>query len=100
MDVSFASDRLLQCYRDRKTRVREWGDKIAGLYVRRVDVLHAARDAQELRRIRSLRFHALKGDRSGQYAIDLDDAYRLIVVFKNDAMTVVEVEEVSKHYDD
>ena len=32
--------------------------------------------------------------------LDLGPAYRLIVTFQDRAMTVVQVEEVSKHYDD
>ena len=100
MDVKFGTARLLKCYEDQRTRTKEWGGKIARLYVQRVDALYAARDAQDLRSLQSLKFHALTGSRKGQYAVWLDGFYRLIVTFEGRAMTVVTVEEVSKHYGD
>ena len=100
VDVRFRTDTLKRAYEEEKVRTREWGERVARLYVRRVDTLYAAENAQTLRLIRALRFHALKGDRKGQYAIDLDEAYRLILKFEGKAMTIVQVEEVSHHYDD
>jgi proteic killer suppression protein len=100
VDVSFKTTRLRRCYEDAKARTKEWGTKVAQLYVQRVDLLHAVEDAQRLRGFRSIDFHALAGDRKGQYALRLDGFYRLIVTFSDRRMTVVQVEEVSKHYGD
>jgi toxin HigB-1 len=100
VDVSFKTVRLRKCYEDAKTRTKEWGEKVARLYVQRVDLLYAAADAQALREFRSIDFHALTGDRKGEYALRLDGFYRLIVKFQDKRMTVVQVEEVSKHYGD
>jgi plasmid maintenance system killer protein len=86
-----------------KTRVKalgKWGAKIARQYIARVNLLHAIRNAQDLRNFKALHFHALEGARAGQYAIRLDDAWRLIVSFDDKGMTIVRVEEVSKHYGD
>lgn len=100
MEVKFKTDRLQKCYQDEKARKKSWGEKVAKLYVQRVDILYAAPDAQALRALRSLDFHALKGDRQGQYSMRIDNVYRLIVTFENQPMTVVSVEEVTKHYGD
>lgn len=100
MEVRFRTDRLRKCYEDNRTRTREWGAKIGRLYVQRVDALLAAGDAQTLRALRSLDFHALTGERKGEYALRLDGFYRLIVSFLDKGMTIVRVEEVSKHYGD
>ena len=100
VDVRFGADTLRRAYEDEKARTREWGHVVARLYVRRIDTLYAAESAQTLRALQSLRFHALTGQRRGQYALDLGPAYRLIVTFQDRAMTVAQVEEVSKHYDD
>ena len=54
---------------------------------------------EELYTIRSLRFHKLSGEREGQYAIVLDDRWRLIVSYM-DAESKFRVEEVSRHYGD
>jgi proteic killer suppression protein len=100
VDVRFGADKLRRAYEDEKTRTREWGRVVARLYVQRIDTLYAAENAQTLRALQSLRFHALTGQRKGQYAVDLGPAYRLILAFQDRAMTVVQVEEVSKHHDD
>ena len=100
VDVKFRTDKLKRAYEDDRVRTREWGERVGRLYVQRVDTLYAAENAQTLRSVRALRFHALKGDHKGQYAIDLDAANRLILKFEGKAMTVVRVEEVSHHYDD
>jgi addiction module HigA family antidote len=94
--VRFGTARLRSCYEDQRVRAKEWGEKIGRRYVQRVDALYAAPDAQALRALRSLRFHALTGDRKGQHAIWLDGFYRLIMTFEGKAMTVVTVEEVEQ----
>jgi proteic killer suppression protein len=100
VDVRFGADKLRKAYEDEKTRTKEWGQVVARLYVRRIDTHYAVENAQTIRALQSLRFHALTGQRKGQYAVDLGPAYRLILTFQDRAMTVVQVEEVSKHYDD
>lgn len=100
MDVAFRTTRLKKCYEEERERVREWGEKVARVYVRRIDTLYAAKSAQDLHALAALRFHALKGDRTGQHAIWLTEFMRLIVTFEDEAMKIVQVEEVSKHYGD
>ena len=65
-----------------------------------MDTLKAAASAQTLGQLRSLRFHALEGERKDEYAVDLDDAWRLVMTFEDKGMTIVRVEEVIKHYGD
>jgi len=100
VEVRFGADKLKKAYEQEKVRTMEWGQVVGRLYVRRIDTLYAAENARTLRALQSLRFHALTGQRKGQYAVDLGPAYRLILTFQDRAMTVVRVEEVSKHYDD
>lgn len=77
-----------------------WGVKVARRYVERVTILQAARSVTELYEMTALHFHPLKGRRAGQYALTLGDRWRLIVRVRDEAMTMVRVEEVSKHYGD
>jgi proteic killer suppression protein len=100
MQVRFASSRLERCYRQLALAQREWGSRVGRAYVQRVNVLHAARDGRDLFALRSLDIHPLKGERKGQYAIRLGERERLIVTFSDAALTIVRVEEVSRHYDD
>ncbi len=91
MEVRFGTDQLRKAYEYRKVRTKAWGEVVARLYVRRVDTLYAAENMQTLRAIASLRLHALKGDRRGKHAIDLDNVYRLILTFEGTHMTIVSV---------
>ncbi len=100
MDVRFGTVELETCYRDAKVAQRAWGQKIARRYVQRVDTLYAAKGAKDLFALRALDLHPLKGKRQGQHALRLDDAWRMLVRFDDKGMTVVTVEEVSKHYGD
>jgi proteic killer suppression protein len=88
---------LRECFEDFAEGIREWGEIVAHRYIRRVNQITAASGRPELRAIRSLRLHPLKGGRSGQWSMVLHGRWRLIVTFAEDTVTV---EEVSNHYDD
>lgn len=98
MEVGFRTTRLRTCYEQHREAEREWGAAVARRYVQRVNLLHTVETVQDLSATRALRFHELKGDRRGQYALGLDRRMRLIVTFP--APGVVQVEEVSRHYGD
>ena len=48
---------------------------------------------------RSLHFHPLKGQRDGQYAISLNERWRLIFTYDSETETL-SIKEVTNHYDD
>ena len=100
MQIEFRTRRLRSCYTDSATGAREWGDKIARRYIERVNVLKASKSADDLHKIAALRFHPLKGGRQGQHSITLGGRWRMVVIFRDDALTVVRIEEVSAHYGD
>ena len=100
MDVRFATVELEKRYRSNADARKAWGEKIARRYVQRVDALYEAETMKDLAALRSLRLHPLKGPRRGQHAINLDGAWRLVVRFQGERLTIVRVEEVSKHYGD
>lgn len=100
MRVQFADRNLERCYRELAVARRQWGERVAGAYIRRVNVLYAARDARDLFALRALDIHPLKGERKGQYSIRLGERERLIVTFADEDLTIVRIEEVSKHYGD
>jgi proteic killer suppression protein len=47
-----------------------------------------------------LRCHPLKGDQSGQYAVNITGFYRLIFSLEGETLEIARIKEVSKHYDD
>jgi proteic killer suppression protein len=97
--VEFAANQMQRFYERYEQGARKWGETVARKYIQRINILQAAQDFQHLSGIRSLRLHPLKGDRRGQWAIDLHDRWRLIVT-PLDNPSGVRVEEVSQHYDD
>ena len=99
MKVAFRTATLKSCYEKRTSAVKKWGEKVAKSYVARINLLYRVRDARELATFQHLRFHPLKGALKGLYAIDLTERYRLIVTFQDEQMTVVRVDDVSKHYE-
>jgi proteic killer suppression protein len=80
--------------------VREFGAEVARRYIQRILIVKNTRSVDELRRLPGLRFHALSGNRDGQYAINLTGFYRLIVTLEGTELQIVRIEEVSKHYGD
>jgi toxin HigB-1 len=100
MRVQFSGRKLERCYRELASARRQWGERVARAYIRRVDTLYAARDARDLFALRALDMHPLRGEREGQYVIRLGDRERLIVTFADEDLTIVRIEEVSKHHGD
>lgn len=99
MRVEFATDELLQCFQSYSAATRRWGPDVGRKYILRVNLLLAARTLQDLSAPRSLHLHPLKGARMGQYAININDRWRLIFTYNRDE-GAVRIEEVSNHYDD
>lgn len=99
MNVSFRGRRLERAYRESAEAVRRWGPKAGRRYIVRVTQLASARDWDDILKLRALRAHALKGDRKGLWAIDMDERWRLIVRPNQEGIEI-EVVEVSRHYGD
>lgn len=70
------------------------------IYIERVNIIKHARNIDELLQLPGLRCHPLKGDREGQFAVNLTGFYRLIFTLHGDELEIATIEEVSKHYDD
>lgn len=60
-------------------------------FQKRMQVIEAAQDERDLRAMRAHRFEKLKGDRSHQYSMRLNDQFRLILEIRkgNQKNTVV-----------
>ena len=99
MNVSFRSSQLERAFRKSAQATRRWGQAAARKYVTRVTQLLSARDWDDIRSLKALRAHPLRGDRKGQWAIDMDKRWRLIVMPSKSGHDV-EIVEVSRHYGD
>ena len=99
MEVFFASRHLRQCFEDYDQAERRWGRAVARKYIQRVNLILDTRNFNYLRRIRPLRLHPLSGRRVGQFAIDLNRNWRVILTYDEDE-EAVRILEVTNHYDD
>ncbi len=99
MRVEFASRRLRERFESYVEGSRAWGEPVAGKYVQRVTLLHAAARFADLQTFSYLRLHTLKGERAGSWPMVLHGRWRLIIRPMADLEGVL-VEEVTNHYDD
>lgn len=99
MQISFATPTLRRCYEDYDTASRLWGPDVGRRYIGRVNVLREARTLGDLATPRSLHLHPLHGERDGQYAINIDQRWRLIFTHVKESGDI-RVEEVTNHYGD
>lgn len=91
---------------------RNYPEKIAKKLMKLINFIDTADTLADIQNNDLLYFHALTGDKKGLYAMDIDgrrSSYRLIVTFDGfsnmeifeqaSSITIVQVEEVSNHYE-
>jgi proteic killer suppression protein len=79
MLVEFEDDDLRLLYEDANFRVPRLGRDIVRSYRKVVGIVVAANDERDLYAMRSLNYEKLKGSRSGQHSLRLNQQWRLIV---------------------
>ncbi len=100
MEIVFRTRKLEKEYTVSAKAIKAYGSDVARKYIQRVNIIKTAKDMDELMQLPRLRCHPLKGNRQGQYAINLTGFYRLIFTLVGNQMEIVCIEEVSKHYGD
>ena len=78
MDIEFADDELDRLETDLRFDAGLPLSAVRG-YRKVIGWVRAAQDERDLRQMRSLHFEKLRGDRSNQYSMRVNDQYRLIV---------------------
>ncbi len=99
MKVTFANNKLRHCFEDNGQAQREWNTAVARKYIQRIQLILDTPAFSELRKIRSLRLHSLHGQMTGQFAIDLNNRWRVILTYNEDENSVL-ISEVTNHYGD
>jgi toxin HigB-1 len=94
---------MILSYRDDRTKtfaegrfVREFQGFARQTY-RRLEILDAATDLDELRALRSNRLEALKGDRTGRFSIRINAQWRICFAWPRGARGPSNVEIVDYH---
>ena len=91
---------MIRSFRDGKTRRLFEDDRRRGFrgldYDRALmllDVLHAATSLEPLRALRAVRLHSLSGNRKHQWAMTVNDRWRITFKFENDDAHDVAIED-------
>lgn len=100
MLVNFKTKKLRKQYETSAEAIKAYGPEVGRKYVQRIGIIKQTATLTELQALPGLRCHALKGNRLGQWAVNLTGFMRLVFTFEDEALTVVCIEEVSKHYGD
>lgn len=105
MIVEFAEKYLRDLYEtglcnDKKHRYRS---DVVKRYVRGVDYLRWASRKEDLFRINSLNFEALRGEKAGLFSIRVNNQYRIEFSLRETVeepiLTICNIVELSNHYD-
>lgn len=105
MIVEFEQEYLRDLYvngacNDKKHRYRI---DIIRRYKQGIDYLKWASRKEDLFRIKSLHFEALKGDKAGRFSIRVNDRYRIEFTIRMTSeepiLTICNILELSNHYD-
>jgi proteic killer suppression protein len=79
MDIEFSSRSLQRACNSEKDLIRRWGKERGRTIGRRLQQLAAADNLLILSAVPPAKFHALKGKRAGQFAVDADYPYRIVL---------------------
>lgn len=105
MIVEFEEEYLRDLYtkgvsNDKRRRYRI---DVVKRYKRGIDYLKWASRKEDLFRINSLNFEALKGNKVGRYSIRVNDQYRIEFTMRDTTeepiLTICNIVELSNHYD-
>lgn len=99
VNIDFRTGQLERAFQESDRAIRCWGAPVGRKYITRIVQLENARDFDDVRALVSLRAHPLKGERRGQWALDMTERWRLIIEVSKDGRDVT-ILEVSRHYGD
>ncbi len=102
MDVRFRDKKMAEAAGDRNSLVKNYGSRRAAILMRRLDDIRSAACLADLRFLPG-HYHALSGDRKGQWACDLDQPYRLILEPVEDdgdwkSVAVIDIIEITDYH--
>ena len=78
LDITYKNRKIERICTNAKVADREYGSQMSAKIHMRIDEIRAVDTVEEMIQFRIGRCHALKGNRKGQYAVDLELPYRLV----------------------
>jgi proteic killer suppression protein len=98
MDIEYRNPHLEQLVTDDSVG-GSYGVAVIRGYRKVINFIKAAKDERDFRRMRSLNFEKLKGDRDHQYSMRINKRWRLIVEIKpGEEKNVIEVIDIEDYH--
>lgn len=98
LEISFRTKKLQKQYEKNVEAEKAYGKQVARKFISRINTLKKATNFNDLYSLPGWNFHPLKGNRKGEYAINLTGFWRLIISNNGDKFDIAKIEEVSDHY--
>lgn len=100
MLVRFQNDYLEKLFTGNPLKGKpKFSDVVVSKFKKCVLILKNVESSVELSKFRGLNFEALKGEKKGLYSIRVDEGYRLEFKLIKDIIEIVQIEQLSKHYE-
>lgn len=77
---------------------RKYGAEMAFQIQKRIQEIDAAESVEQMVQYCIGRCHPLKGDRTGQFAVDLVQPHRLVFTVTKNGIEIAKIEEIVKDY--
>ena len=98
MEVIYKTRALQRVCTDAREARKKYGANMAKMIRARVGQIESAKSVEKLLYFHIGRCHALKGDRSGQYAMDLVHPYRLVFERIGDVVQIARIVEIADYH--
>jgi toxin HigB-1 len=96
--VEYGDEEMRRLAEDAAFVPKGWSRDVIKAYRKTIQRILAARDERDLYALRGLRLEQLRGDRTGQHSMRLNDQFRLIVTFKTSGGRVTVIVEVVDYH--
>jgi proteic killer suppression protein len=90
VEINFKTTKLEGIFNSEKELLKNFGTENGRLIMRRMTVLSAAPTLADVPARRPERMHALKGNRKGQFAVDIKHPFRLLFLPNHDPIPTKE----------
>lgn len=98
MEITYKTQKLEKCCTDARVAEKIYGRAMAQKIQMRIDQIMAADTVEMLVQMRIGRCHALSHNRRGQYAMDLEQPYRLVFEKKGNEIQIANILEIIDYH--
>lgn len=99
VEVTFKNNTLKKQFIESENALKAYGRQVGRKYIERINIIKKTKSISELKSIKALKCHELKGNKKGEWSIKLTGYMRLIFTLHGKQLEIARIEEVSKHYD-